>query len=188
VVAGFAYVVSLYMQQGLGRGVVETALTAVAPSSLGIIIAAIVSSPLIARLGRRLILIGLLVNLAGVLILWRVVSDGAADPGYLEFAIPMLIIGIGMGACFGSLFDIAIGDIDAGEAGSASGSLSAVQVLAAAIGSAGITSVWFARLADGPATAMAACLAVVAAVTLGCCALVWLLPRHAPAESGELTH
>ena len=32
-----------------------------------------------------------------------------------------------MGACFGSIYDIALGDLDASEAGSASGSLSAVQ-------------------------------------------------------------
>jgi hypothetical protein len=32
-----------------------------------------------------------------------------------------------MGACMGSMYDIAVGEITASEAGSASGSLSAVQ-------------------------------------------------------------
>jgi hypothetical protein len=42
-----------------------------------------------------------------------------------------------MGTCFGTLFDVALGGIRPDEAGSASGSLSAVQQHAAAIGSAG---------------------------------------------------
>ena len=49
--------------------------------------------------------------------------------------------GIGLG----TLYDIAIGDIDPAEAGSASGSLSSVQQLANAIGPAVITTIYFGR-------------------------------------------
>lgn len=48
-----------------------------------------------------------------------------------------------MGACFGTIFDIALGGIDPDEAGCASGSLGAVQQLAAGIGSATVTTVYF---------------------------------------------
>jgi hypothetical protein len=70
------------------------------------------------------------------------------------------------------------------EAGSASGSLSAVQQLAAAIGSAVVTTVYFAQAGHGTAVhALAVSVAVVAGITLACLGLVWLLPAKAPAES-----
>jgi hypothetical protein len=90
-----------------------------------------------------------------------------------------------MGTGFGSLFAIALGDIDHAEAGSASGSLSAVQQLAAAIGSAAITSIWFSSMTTNVVTAMITCLAVVAVVLVGCMALVGLLPRKAAEDAGH---
>jgi hypothetical protein len=74
-----------------------------------------------------------------------------------------------------------IGDTDPREAGSASGSLSAVQQLANAIGAAAVTTVYFHASTAG-ATTMSAGLAVVATVILACCGLVWLMPRKAPAH------
>jgi hypothetical protein len=71
------------------------------------------------------------------------------------------------------------------DQGSASGSLSAVQQLAAAIGSAAITSIWFSSMATNIPTAMITCLAVVAVVLVGCMALVGLLPRKAAEEGGH---
>lgn len=184
VVTGMVYVVSLFLQQGLGRTPVQTAVTAMLPMSVGIIIAAGAGSQLIERLGRRLLLIGLLVTLAGVGATWGVVTAQGLDAGSWSLAGPMLLVGVGMGTCFGTLFDIALGDVDADEAGSASGSLSAVQQLAAALGSAVVTSIWFARAADAP-DAMRVCLVVVAAVTLVCAALVGLLPRRAQPGAGH---
>jgi type IV secretory pathway VirB2 component (pilin) len=63
-----------------------------------------------------------------------------------------------------------------------SGSLSAVQQLAAAIGSAAITSIWFGSMTADVTSAMIKCLAVVAVVLVGCMALVGLLPRQAAEE------
>lgn len=94
----------------------------------------------------------------------------------------MLIIGLGMGTCFGTVYDITIGDIAPDEAGSASGSLSAVQQLANAIGAATVVTVFFKTADGGPAHAMTVTLTVVAGVTLLCCGLVRLLPRKAQAE------
>lgn len=95
------------------------------------------------------------------------------------------MIGLGMGTCFGTLFDIALGDLGLGDAGSASGSLSAVQQLAAAIGSAAIVSVWFGSAAGNVSGAMTTCLVIVATVLVGCAALVGLLPRKAADAGGH---
>lgn len=95
-------------------------------------------------------------------------------------------MGFGMSTCFGTLFDVALGDIRPDEAGSASGSLSAVQQLASAIGAAAITTVYFKTLAaSGQAHAMTLSLVVVLVVTVVCCGLVWLLPRAARVDERE---
>ena len=66
----------------------------------------------------------------------------------------------------------------------ASGSLSAVQMLATAIGSAVVTTVYFSQAAShGAGHAMTVSVAVVAAIAALGLGLVWLLPRKAPAES-----
>ncbi len=99
--------------------------------------------PLIGRLGRALILIGLLITLAGdgwmlVLVL---LDDATLSLGALAPAV--LVLGLGMGTCYGTIFDITLGDIAPDEDGSASGSLAAVQQIATGIGSATVTSVYF---------------------------------------------
>lgn len=182
VVTGLSYVVSLFCQQALGRGPVETALTGIAPMSVGIIVASFIAAPLMGRLGRLLVAAGIAVTAVGAAWLWITVSASGLNLGQWSLALPMVVTGLGMGLTFGTLFDIAVGDATPEEAGSAGGSLSAVQQLAGALGSALVASIWLARAAD-PAQAMQACLAVVGVVCLACLALVPLLPRTAPQEA-----
>ncbi|MGW3917025.1 MFS transporter [Streptomyces sp. NPDC005070] len=179
-VAGLLYVVSLFLQQSLGRSPAGAAL-ALMPLSAGIVIASIACYRLIGRLGRRLVLLGFLVTLAGTAHLLALVTVSGTDTGGWALVPPLLVIGLGMGACFGSLYDVTIGDIEPAEAGSAGGSLGAVQQLANALGAAAVTTVYFR--ADGGGThATTMSLTVVAAITLLCCPLVRLLPLKAPEQ------
>jgi EmrB/QacA subfamily drug resistance transporter len=182
-VNGFAYVISLFFQTGLGFTPARAAI-GLAPAMIGIIGASLVCRPLISKLGRRLVVIGLLITLAGAGGLWwTVVLEGTSVDAW-TMAPSLLVLGIGMGACFSSIFDVALGNIAPSEAGSASGSLSAVQQLAAAVGAAVVTTVYFGqRASHGPAHAMTASVAVVGGIAALCLGLVWLLPRVAP--SGE---
>ncbi|MFD5814945.1 MFS transporter [Streptomyces sp. NPDC127038] len=177
-VAGLLYVVSLFLQQGLDRTPASAAL-ALTPLSAGIVIASIACYRLIARLGRRLVLTGFLVTLAGTAHLIALVTVSGTDTDGWALVPPLFVIGLGMGACFGSLYDVTIGDIAPAEAGSAGGSLGAVQQLANALGAAAVTTVYF-RSDGGAAHATTLSLTVVAAVTLLCCPLVGLLPHKAP--------
>ncbi|MBT2228370.1 DHA2 family efflux MFS transporter permease subunit [Nonomuraea sp. NEAU-A123] len=168
-VSGLLYVLSLFMQNVLGYTPMQAAL-GLAPIAVGIVIASIAGYQLIAKLGRNLIFIGLLLTLAGAG--WLLTLDPTT--GGWVLALPVLVIGLGMGACFGTIYDVTIGDIEPTEAGSASGSLAAVQQLANGIGAAAVTTVYFHT-----APAMTSSLLVVVAVVLVSCALVWLLPRNA---------
>lgn len=176
-VSGLFYVLALFLQLGLGLTPAHAALS-LTPIAIGIIAAAGASMKLIARLGRLLILFGLLFSLAGIGWLFVIVHNQGTGASPWTLVPALLVMGFGMGTCFGTLFDVALGDIRPDEAGSASGSLSAVQQLAAAIGAAAMTTVYFQTLAaSGQAHAMTVSLVVVGAVTVLCCGLVWLLPR-----------
>lgn len=79
----------------------------------------------------------------------------------------ILILGAGMGACISSISDVAIGDV-APAAGSASGSLSAAQQLAAAIGSAIVTTVYLSQTANHGGTYALTISMVVAGIIAHC--------------------
>lgn len=77
-VNGLAYVVSLFFQTALGLTPSSAAL-AIAPLMVGIIGASFVCRPLIEKLGRLLVIIGLAVTLAGTVGLWTtVLAQGPA--------------------------------------------------------------------------------------------------------------
>jgi len=181
-VNGLAYVVSLFFQTALGLTPTGAAL-GLAPLAGGIIVAALISRPLIGTLGRRLVVMGLSITVVGAAGLWATVLAQGVAVGVWALAPSILVLGFGMGICFSSIFDIAIGDVAPEEAGSASGALSAVQQLAAAIGSAVVTTIYFSQQSNqGAAHAMTVSVAVVGAIALLCLGLVWLLPKSAPPE------
>ncbi|HEX4087868.1 MAG TPA: MFS transporter [Trebonia sp.] len=181
-VNGLAYVISLFFQTGLGM-TARAASIALSPFMIGIIVASFVCRPLLGRLGRTMVAIGIGLTIAGAAGVWATVLAQGVQVNLWALAPSILVLGIGAGACFSSLFDVAIGDVAPAEAGSASGSLSAVQQLASAIGSAVVTSVYFSqRLEHGAGHAMTVSVAVVAAIAALGLGLVWLLPRSAPAE------
>ena len=181
-VNGLAYVISLFFQTALGLGPSAAAL-ALSPLMAGIIVSSIVCRPLVAKLGRVLVVIGLGITLAGAAGVWATVLAEGTAVSVWALAPSILVLGAGMGACFSSIYDVAIGDVAPAEAGSASGSLSAVQHLAAAIGSAVVTTVYFSQRAQhGAGHAMTVSVAVVGAIAVLCLGLAWLLPRSAPEE------
>jgi EmrB/QacA subfamily drug resistance transporter len=181
-VNGLAYVISLFFQTGLGMSA-RSASIALSPFMIGIIVASFVCRPLLGKLGRTMVAIGIGLTLAGAAGVWATVLNQGVQVNLWTLAPSILVLGIGAGACFSSLFDVAIGAVAPAEAGSASGSLSAVQQLASAIGSAVVTTVYFSqRLEHGAGHAMTVSVAVVALIAALGLGLVWLLPRSAPAE------
>src|ERR1700733_11535747 len=138
-IGGMIYAVSLYLQRGLDYSPLRAAVVGFAPVAVGLVIASVASMNLIGRLGRNLTLAGIVVTVAGVgwLLVLTLRSGTAVTAAALAPA--MTVIGLGMGATFATIYDIAIGDIDPAEAGSASGSLSSIQQLANSIGPAIIT-------------------------------------------------
>jgi EmrB/QacA subfamily drug resistance transporter len=183
-VAGMLYVLSLFMQRALGYTPTQTAI-GMAPIAVGIVVASLLAHRFIGRLGRTLVTIGLAVTSAGTGWMLVLVLTSGTAVGAWALVLPVLLMGLGMGTCFGTIYDVTIGDVDESETGSAGGSLSAVQQLANAAGAAAVTTVYFH--AGDQVPAMATSLAVVAGIALVSCALVRLLPRSAPRHHQEIT-
>lgn len=177
---GLMYVVSLFFQLGLGYSPSRTAVNLL-PLTIGIIIGSGACMALIGRLGRTMVLFGLVLTAVGAAIFATVVQRSGLEASALQLLPATLVIGVGAGACFGSIFDTALGDIDAEEAGAASGSLSAVQQLAAAVGSATVTTVYFHTLGGGQIHAMTTSLVTILGLSVVCLMAVPLLPRRAAA-------
>ncbi len=179
---GLMYVISLFFQLGLGYSPLHASL-GLLPLTAGIIIGAGTCMALVTRLGRILVLAGLAVSAAGTGLLLLLVRSAGLGVTWWQLALVTLLIGVGAGTCFGSIFDTALGNIAPDEAGAASGSLSAVQQIAAGLGSATVTSIYFGHLATGQISAITTSLIAVLAITALCLLAVPLLPpKAAPLE------
>jgi EmrB/QacA subfamily drug resistance transporter len=180
-VAGLLYATSLYLQYGRGLAPLPTAAL-MAPLSVGIIAASFSARGFIERLGRRLVAIGLIVMGTGT-VGYLVVVLLAPDATW-ALLVPLLACGLGMGGCFGSVFAVALGDVGPDQAGSASGTLNAVQQIASAAGAALISSTYLAAASTSTALdAVAGSLVIVLVITALSLAALPLLPRRAATDT-----
>ncbi|HWD60947.1 MAG TPA: MFS transporter [Humibacter sp.] len=181
--AGLLYATSLYLQFGRGLAPLPTAAI-MAPLSVGIIVSSFSTRGLIERMGRRLLLIGLAVLLCGTVVYLALTL--LVPNAVWALVLPLLVCGLGMGCGFGSVFAVALGDVDHDQAGSASGTLNAVQQIANATGAALISTAFLAASTTATASstgpAMVISLVVVLVITVVSLSVLPLLPRHAAAD------
>lgn len=182
--AGLMLVTGLFVQTGLGYSPFAASL-ATAPIALGIVVSSIFARTLVARLGRRLVFLGIGVTMLGVagIIVILLTQPDVSQITALHLALPLFAVGCGTGPAFASVFDVALGDVAPDEAGSASGSLTAVQQLATAAGAAGISTIYLSAIAasDQHQAALVS-LGVVAAALLVALLCVRGMPRGAAGE------
>src|SRR5919199_5230569 len=97
---------------------------------------------LVLQLGPGLMALGLGGVLVVLLLARRETNGWALAPG-------LLVVGLGMGLTMGLFFSVTLKDVDPGHAGSASGTLSALQQVGGAIGIALLGVVFFGGLTQG---------------------------------------
>jgi EmrB/QacA subfamily drug resistance transporter len=144
-VGGTLLTLSVFLQVGLGYTPLRAGLTSM-PWALGAMAGSGASGALMARLGRRLLQLGLTGMGAGLIALYAVLGYAGTSIGSADFAAPLLIGGIGMGMIFAPMFDIVLRDVADQEVGSASSVLQAVQQLGASLGVAVIGTAFFGLL------------------------------------------
>jgi hypothetical protein len=150
------------------------------PLTLGLVAAGFAAmGGLVAKLGRRLVFIGLVIDLVGCGWVLALVAHSGTTLSLWALAPAFFVIGVGISLSFATIPVVALGTAKPEEAGSASGSFSSIQQLASAIGSAAVTSIFFRATTPGLAHAMEITLIVVLALTALTLPLVALMPSRA---------
>ncbi|WP_228080993.1 MFS transporter [Streptomyces profundus] len=182
-IVGFSLVMSLLLQLGLGFGPLGASL-AMAPWAVGGFLGSGFAAATMARMGRRVLHLGLALMVVGLVGTYLVIDGAGAELGGWSLAPVLLVYGLGMGMIFVPLFDIIMAKVDDAEVGSASGLLESFQQLGASLGVAVLGTVFFstvgiAPLVDDYLTAARQVTLIALGLTLLASLLGFLLPRGA---------
>jgi EmrB/QacA subfamily drug resistance transporter len=140
--AGFALVLTLYVQAGLGWSAIHAGMTLL-PFSLGAFLGTGISVPLGMKLGKVVMVSGAALQSAATVWVLAVVN-GRGDALSTWDLVPALVIsGVGLGLLVVPLVDVALATIPTAEAGAASGTYGTVQQVGAALGIAITGTVFF---------------------------------------------
>ncbi|GGQ06447.1 EmrB/QacA subfamily drug resistance transporter [Actinomadura coerulea] len=189
-IAGFSLATGLFLQLGLGYTPLAASL-AMSSWAVGAFAGSAFSGMTMARLGRRILHLGLVLMVAGLAALYAVFEAAGTGVGGWHLAAPLLLFGAGMGMIFVPLFDVIVAGIADHEVGSGSAALESVQQLGASLGVAVLGTVFFGAIGAPAAGRFAAPAALeaakqVTALTAGLTAaaflVAFLLPRRARAH------
>ncbi|MFI8232041.1 MFS transporter [Streptomyces sp. NPDC085900] len=189
----FFLVWTLYMQIGLGWSPLRAGLTGI-PFSIAVSTAAGLSvQKLVPRFGRKVLQAGALLMAVGVLLyIWESDRYGLGIASW-QMALPLVVMGVGMGLIVAPLTDAVLTDVPREHAGSASGLINTVQQMGNALGLGLVSVVFFGAIGDrltlaqvGPAYvhAFQHALGWVAAVMTAIFLLMFALPRRAAQQVG----
>jgi EmrB/QacA subfamily drug resistance transporter len=145
---GIVLVFNVLLQVGLHFTPWHSALTT-APWAAGAFVGAAAGGMTMAKLGRRVLQAGLVVEVAGLLGIYVVLQIAGTGAGSLDLLAPMIVGGIGMGMVFVPLFDIVMAGVAPAEMGSASAVLQSVNGLGTSIGIAGLGAMFLGLAGAG---------------------------------------
>jgi EmrB/QacA subfamily drug resistance transporter len=178
---GLILCVSLFGQLGEGWSPIHAGLT-LTPMVVGMIFGMLGSLALVRRLGRHVLHMGILLIFVGAV--WLALLLANATTATSGDLVPsLLLIGAGVGASIGQLFQFILSSVTMEEVGSASGVLEAVQQLSTALGVAVLGTIFFSTFGHHLPTDALRVTAWVCVVPLALAfALVFRLPMHAREE------
>ena len=147
--AGFTtifFVLSIYLQDGLGMSPLQAGLTQT-PFAVGGAVTPVLAGRAVSRLGRRLVVSGLVavaVGLLGVLAVVATLSD-VLPPWQLglALALPLLLGGAGSGVVISPNTTLTLSVVASERSGSASGVLQTSQRIGSSVGIALVGAVYF---------------------------------------------
>lgn len=146
IMLGFFFTFTLLLQIGLGYDVLKAALTGL-PTAVGITFSiAFLAQKLTKRIGRYTMTLGTIVMSTGLVTLVGTLWLYGQDTQPWAFIPGLFLTGTGLGLVMGLVFSVTLQDVDTKNAGSASGTLNAVQQLGGAIGIALVGVVFFGQL------------------------------------------
>ena len=145
--AGFTsifIVLTLYLQQGLGYSALEAG-AAQLPFAVGSATSAFVGGRLVERLGRRLVVTGLVMIGVALVVVDLLVPHLEGHVG-LKLAPVLLLAGLGGGLVITPNITLSLDEVDPARAGAGGGLLQTAQRVGSAIGVAVVLALFFERL------------------------------------------
>ena len=149
---GLPLVLALYYQRGLGYSALQSGL-GITAYALGSVIAAPLAGRAVTRLGRPLVVGGLVTYAVGALAIDLVARHGPGSHAALWLAPALLFVGLGAGAVITPNQTLSLIDVDARMGSTAGGVLQTAQRIGSAVGQAVIGAAFFAALPSGLAAA-----------------------------------
>lgn len=149
--AGFTsifFVLALYFQRGLEYSALQAGL-ALTSFAVGSAVSAAYSGRLVYRLGRRLVVVGLTMALAGLAITDVLLAGHFGESAGLVTAAPLLLAGIGSGLVVAPNQTVTLSEVDVVRGGTAAGVQQTAQRIGSALGTATASGLFFGALAEG---------------------------------------
>ncbi|WP_337059597.1 MFS transporter [Kineococcus sp. G2] len=143
---GIFLVVTLHLQSGLGFTPLQAGLVQT-PFALASAVFAQVGGRRVARDGRRVVVLGLVVVAAGLTAADVVAAAVQGTAGAIALAACLAVAGAGSGLVISPNQTLTLADVPRGVAGTAGGVLQTGQRIGSAIGVAAVTAVFFSALA-----------------------------------------
>lgn len=178
---GFMFVYAIAVQGELRWSPLKAG-AALSPMAVSFFLASLLTSRLLARWGRRVLTVGLVVQSAAYVVLLATVA--ARWPAHLrpvDLAIGFVLAGFGQGLVMSPVFGLILSQVPLQLAGIGSGVLSTAQQVSLAVGATAIGSL-FVSLSTGSAdagrTAFLVVLGIQAVVAAGGAVLSRHLPQH----------
>ncbi|HVU71775.1 MAG TPA: MFS transporter [Mycobacteriales bacterium] len=177
----FLLTLTVYLQEGLGDSPLRAGLT-LAPLGVAFAVSSLLGRGLVARFGPNVLTAGALTSLSGLVGSTLVVHAEGQAATSLELSPVLMLIGVGNGLVIPSLIGAVLQSVPPAEAGAASGVLTTTQQFSAALGIAGIGTLFFTRVASHGIVdaAQVSFVAQIGVVVLAAGATL-LLPRRAAA-------
>jgi EmrB/QacA subfamily drug resistance transporter len=123
-----------YLQRSLGYSAVRTGLAFLPMTGSLVVVAAVVSTVLVARVSSRVLIpTGMLASAVAMYLLTRI----GLSTGYTTHVLPsMILLGIGLGLVFAPGFSLATYGVDAKDSGVASATVNTMQQVGGSVGTA----------------------------------------------------
>lgn len=180
VVALFFLSWTVYLQLGAGFSALRAGLTTVAFAIGAFASSGVAVAVLVQRYGRKVLIAGAAVEVAGMLALLWTVDRHGDDITLWAAAAPLLVVGFGFGLIAAPLPVVILTDVPQGASGSASGLSNTVVQVGGAIGVAFLGVTFFGPLGhgDGFAEGFGTTLWVISGLLAVVLLLTCLLPRR----------
>ena len=144
---GIFLVLSVYLQDGVGRSALSTGLLLV-PFAVGSAVASPLAGRLVTRIGRRITVGALLVMMSGVLSTALLAPAAPAGWLWLALGVPLFVAGLGGGAVVSPNFTLTLADVPTRMGGAAGGAVQTGQRIGASIGAAVVMTTYQVALSS----------------------------------------